>query len=361
MPNLQYFLGANAPGGFYSLYHELLPDGQAQAVYILKGGAGCGKSSLMRRVARHAQAAGLDTVSILCSGDPDSLDGLILPRLGAAIVDGTAPHVIEPQCPGAVERYVDLSRFYRRAELVPLRGEITAATQQYKSRYPRAYRCLDAAGQLRQDSRELVLTAPLAARLAKRAAGIAGREIKKSSAKPGRVTQRFLSAVTHRGTVTLWDTVSAQARRVYELWDSYGCAHELLSPLLTAALAAGHDAVACPDPMAPDRLAHLIVPGLSLAFVSAPPDQPWPQRPYRRLRLDAMADKELLRSSRPRLRFTRKVAAALEEEAVACLAQAKADHDRLEALYNPHVDFDGVYRTADALAEELLSLPSSNV
>ena len=39
MLNLQYFLGANSPGGFYSLYHELLPTEQAKAIYILKGGA----------------------------------------------------------------------------------------------------------------------------------------------------------------------------------------------------------------------------------------------------------------------------------------------------------------------------------
>ena len=50
-------------------------------------------------------------------------------------------------------------------------------------------------------------------------------------------------------------------------------------------------------------------------------------------------------------------AAALEEEAVSALALAKTAHDELEALYNPHVDFDGVYQTADALAAELLSLP----
>lgn len=31
------------------------------------------------RVARHAEAVGLDTVSILCSGDPDSLDALTSP------------------------------------------------------------------------------------------------------------------------------------------------------------------------------------------------------------------------------------------------------------------------------------------
>ena len=36
------------------------------------------------------------------------------------------------------------------------------------------------------------------------------------------------------------------------------------------------------------------------------------------------------------------------------LAQAKATHDELEGLYNSHVDFEGVYETADRLAEELL-------
>ncbi len=359
MLNVQYFLGANAPGGFYSLYHELLPTDQAKAIYILKGGAGCGKSSLMRRVARHAEAAGLDTVSILCSGDPGSLDALILPQRGVALVDGTAPHVVEPHYPGVVESYVDLGSCYDRAGLAPLRGEIIATTDRYQSRYKRVYRCLEAAGQLRRDNRELLLTDTLSARIAKRAAGIVSREVKRSGAQPGQISQRFLSAVTHQGHVWLWDTVSAQARRIYELSDSYGFAHELLSPILTAASAAGWDVTACPDPMAPDRLAHLIIPGLSLAFVSTTPDQPWPQRPYRRLRLDAMADKELYRASRPRIRFTRKVHTALEEEAVAGLSQAKADHAELEALYNPHVDFERAYAIADQLAQEILS-PSAS-
>ena len=48
---IQYFLGANSPQGFYSLYDQLLPPETANAIYIIKGGPGCGKSTLMRQVA----------------------------------------------------------------------------------------------------------------------------------------------------------------------------------------------------------------------------------------------------------------------------------------------------------------------
>ena len=40
---------------------------------------------------------------------------------------------------------------------------------------------------------------------------------------------------------------------------------------------------------------------------------------------------------------------------VESMAQAKAMHDELEALYNPHVDFERVNAIADHIAEELLS------
>ena len=97
MPNIQYFLGGNTPAGFYSLYHQLSDPARMRALYIVKGGPGSGKSTLMRRVERHAQAMGLDTEEVLCSGDPDSLDAVLLPQLGAAVVDGTAPQGAVPE------------------------------------------------------------------------------------------------------------------------------------------------------------------------------------------------------------------------------------------------------------------------
>ena len=95
-PKVRYYLGANSPNGFYSLYDQLLDPAEAKELLILKGGAGCGKSTLMSRVAAQAEARGIPVEYIRCSGDPDSLDAIILPDRHAAIVDGTAPHDTAP-------------------------------------------------------------------------------------------------------------------------------------------------------------------------------------------------------------------------------------------------------------------------
>ncbi len=355
-PKITYFLGANSPKGFHSLYSQLIDPEKARAVYILKGGPGCGKSTLMRRVGAAVEQAGISAEYILCSGDPASLDAVVFPSLGAAVVDGTAPHVVEPACPGAVECYVNLGDCYDRAALRPLRGELKGCMAGYKGCYDRAYRCLGAAGEVRRDMRSGLETDQLLERLARRARGIAGRELKKTGRPAGHVTQRFLGAVTHQGPLCLYATAQAQCQRIYELADSYGTAHTMLSHLLSAAVGAGYDTVACPSPMAPDRLEHLLIPELSLAFLSSSPERPFPGHAYRRLRLDAMADPALVRQQRQRLRFARKVSSALVDEAVDSLAQAKAMHDRLEELYNPHVDFRRVERTAAAVAKEILDL-----
>ena len=355
--DIQYFLGANAPGGFFSLYDQLLPPEQAQVIYILKGGPGCGKSTLMRRIGGWAGEAGLETECILCSGDPDSLDAVILPGLGAAIVDGTAPHVVEPKYPGAVERYVNMGDCYDGEALRPLKGEIMDCMRGYKGCYQRAYRCLGAAAEIMEDQRSALCTELLSQKLAKRAAGILSRELpRRASARPGQVKQRFLGAVTHQGTVCLYGTAQAQCDKIYILSDSCGLAHELLLPLLTGAVERGFDVVACPDPMAPDRLAHLLIPQLELAFLTALPGCSFPEKPYRCIRLEAAADEELLRRNRPRLRFAKKVSAALVEEAVSSLSQAKAMHDDLEGIYNPHVNFALVEEFAQKLWRELQDL-----
>ena len=354
-PQVRFFLGANSPEGFYSLYDQLIDREKAEDYFLLKGGPGCGKSTLMRRVAQRLEEAGEPVEYILCSGDPDSLDAIAAPRLGAAIVDATAPHVVEPQEPGILERYVNLGSCYDTPALKAIRGELKEAMEGYGDCYRRAYRCLRAAEEIRGDMRALLITPAVEERLRRRAAGILSRECKKTGGEPGKAVQRFLNAVSCQGELCLFGTVEALCSRIYELWDHYGLAHVLLSALAAGAMAAGYDVIVCPDPMAPERMLHLLIPELSLGFVTSSSEQPYAgRRPYRRLRLDAMAGQEALRRNKSRLRFARRVVQALVEEAVEAMAQAKAMHDALEGLYNPHVDFARVQAEADAIAGELL-------
>ena len=90
--NTNWFLGANTAEGFFSRFDQLHPGIRIRKNVIIKGGPGCGKSTFMKTLRGCAEALGADTESYLCSSDPASLDGLFIPALGLAFVDGTAPH-----------------------------------------------------------------------------------------------------------------------------------------------------------------------------------------------------------------------------------------------------------------------------
>lgn len=262
--------------------------------------------------------------------------------------------MVEPKYPGVVERYVNLGECYGQEGLGPLRDEIMTCMRGYKGCYQRAYRCLSAAAELRRDSRAILLTEQLEERLGKRARGILSREVRrKPGVGDGQVKQRFLNAVTHKGELCLYHTVQSQCQRVYEISDRWGLAHALLTHLLSGTVRSGYDLIACPDPMFPERLAHVLVPELSLAFVTSRPERPWPECPYRRIKPESMTEEGLLRANRTRLKFAHKVSAALMAEGVDSLAQAKAMHDDLEGLYNPHVDFNRVEEMAGAILREI--------
>lgn len=134
-----YFLGANTGSGFVSVYDEFCPPGSGVFLWVLKGGPGCGKSSFMRAVGRAAEEAGLDVEYALCSGDPDSVDGVFIPAWQVGYVDGTAPHVCEVPFPAASGAYLDLGQFYRREALIPRLPELAALTERCRAHYAAAY------------------------------------------------------------------------------------------------------------------------------------------------------------------------------------------------------------------------------
>ena len=134
----RYFLGGNTASGFVSFYGQFCR-GPEEFLWVIKGGPGCGKSSFMKTIGKAAEDAGLDTEYVLCSGDPDSVDGVYLPALHTGYADGTAPHVLEAVTPGAAGLYLDLGQFYDRIALQKERRAIELLQTRYRALYREAY------------------------------------------------------------------------------------------------------------------------------------------------------------------------------------------------------------------------------
>ena len=146
---ISYFLGANSRDGFASLYSGFAA-GEGDRLHIIKGGPGTGKSGFMRKIGAAAERRGLDVEYVLCSGDPDSLDGVYIPALKQGWVDGTAPHAAEPRCFGADGDYVNLGGFCRLPLSSSDAGEIRRLNRAYKALYDRAYAWLKATAAVMQ-------------------------------------------------------------------------------------------------------------------------------------------------------------------------------------------------------------------
>ena len=349
----EYFLGANSAEGFVSLYDQWVDQKTIQAFYVIKGGAGCGKSTLMGRVAAWMEQEGYEVEYIRCSGDPDSLDGIRIPEKGAAMVDGTSPHEMDPAYTGATGHYIDLGAGYDRTGLFAIREEIVAAVQAYRTCYPAAYRCIRTAKESWDRGRKPLRTQETLEKTAKRAESILKRELKGTREGRGTGCRRFLGGVTCQGKVFLEGTVQNLCREGYEIRDDYGLAGELLACLEQGFLERGYDVIACPSGVEPGRLAHLLIPDRALAFVTGKVTG----AAFRTIRTESLVEKQALQEGKSFLRLSNRVAEELLKEGMEHLARAKENHDRLEQLYRPYVDFSLAEEMAEKIAREILELP----
>ena len=143
--SVDFFLGATTPAGFKG-YFEPLRREPGMQMYLIKSGPGCGKSTLMKRLARAAEEHGETVERVHCASDPDSLDGVILPARHKAIVDATAPHVMEPDAPGADEVVVSLYHTINAEALHPHADDVRALFARNAMLRSRAARYIASAG-----------------------------------------------------------------------------------------------------------------------------------------------------------------------------------------------------------------------
>jgi len=322
-----FFLASNSGRGFYSLY-DGFPE-QGSFLHIIKGGPGTGKSGFMRRIANAAAERGMDTEIILCSGDPDSLDGLYIPALKQAWVDGTAPHVIEPGVFGVDSNYVNLGAFFHGPLSKDDARQASELSHRYKRLYSSAYSFLAAETAVAGAFEPEPLDGEQLEQAGEIIADIIDGEQRHGKKGDGRQSKRFISAISSQGKVYLKDTVEKLCKQNYCFGEALH-AHQLLSLSASIAASRGLRTIVCPEALCPDKLEAVLIPELELCFTAADPDGGRPG-----LMIHFGKELQFLSNKLHESPIKQK----LREQATQLLAQAKFLHDELEAVYRPYMDF----------------------
>lgn len=353
---MNYYAGGNTARGFHSLYNSNLQG--LNRLFILKGGPGTGKSSLMKKVGSQWLDNGYNIELLHCSSDNESIDGVIIPALGVGIVDGTAPHVIEPQAPGAIEEYINLGKAWNSSKLaleknniLKLNGKISESFQTAYSTFADALKVHDEWEKIFISNMDFAKADRLTTNLIDKFFG----KIKLN--KKSDVRHRFLGAATPKGAVDFVPNLTEDLSKRYFIKGRPGSGKStMLKKLAAVAEERGLDVEVYHCGFDPNSLDMVIVRELGFAiFDSTAPHEYFPSSGtdeiidmYEELIApgtdDFYADEIVDISGR----YSGKM-----KEAISYLAQAKSLHDDLEKIYVDAMDFGVVEEIQQEIIAEI--------
>ncbi len=349
----KYFLGGASPNGFKTRFGAIISDTDYYT-YIIKGGPGTGKSSLMKRMAEAFPDE--DKEFYYCSSDPDSVDAVLFKESKVIFVDGTSPHVFDAEYAGAAQRILDLGQFWDTNRLRSQRDDIIEATKNYLQYHERCKRFITAMASIVSDTVHNTTAALNTDKLD----AFTGRLSKKLFPKKsdsdvkGNVIFKQLSALTPKGYMTN----IPENTTIYLLNDNYlAGADVFLRGLADEITQKGYDIeVSICTIMNESSFEHIKVPELNLAFISSTPINNISLALKSPINFKRFYDKNLIHGKKSRLKFNASAVKNLEQEAVCALVCAKEAHDILEKFYIDSVDFDSVTRLSYSLISEIKSM-----
>ncbi len=281
MPDTRhYFVCANSSAGFRNCFPETLKP--LRRVFILKGGPGTGKSTLMKRLGKAFWEQGEDVDYLHCSSDPASLDGVIFCNRKVAVVDGTAPHIIEPTAPGAKEEYINLGVLWDSQKLIPHREEILRGKEQIHHCYEGVYEALAQAKEIHdrwekvyRENTDYGLLNQLTEEFLER---VLGKVPPKDT--PGQELHRFFGALTPDGSVNFLESLLAPIKTRCFIKGRPGTGKStLLKKLVHRAVEKGLKTEVYHCSFDPESLDMVVLPQLSFAvFDATDPHEIFPDR-----------------------------------------------------------------------------------
>ena len=175
-------------------------------------------------------------------------------------------------------------------------------------------------------------------------------------------TRRFLSAVTPEGIVFYKETAAALCPKLYVLEDEYGAVTaRFMTALRERLLQAGQEIVTCYSPLSPTMPSHILVPSVGVGFLSSNSRETVDFPVFRRLHASRFQNDAVLRTKKQQMRFNRRAASQMLGEAIGCAADAKAHHDRMEALHIAAMDWEAWQKIADGAMGAILQIADTRM
>ncbi len=351
---LKYFLAANSCEGFVSHFADCYNPNDNWKAYIIKGGPGTGKSSFMKKIAKTAEKKGESYILCPCSSDPHSLDAVVLPSRKTIIMDGTAPHTVDPHYPAVCEEILNFGMFWDSAKITNTK-EIIETTDHNKSLHQTAQKYLIAAGQIMLDEYKTALLCTKKVETKNFAMKLCKKNIPQKSGTPYE-WEAFLGGVTPEGIIAYPETVLGSCKKVVIISDKHrACSNIIMTEIRNFALINGYEFVTLKNPFLPSLIIdHIIIPELSLAFVTEDKSHFF-ATDTRRIHARRFVSSKLLHNSSPRLKLDRKVKESLFSACCDTLKKAKLVHDELESFYINAMDFNALGIFTDSILQKLFT------
>lgn len=140
-----FFAAANTSAGFVSFFDRVFDPNALSKLYILKGGPGRWEKHAHEKSRVGGQSARLYAALLPLLLRPEFARRRYHSETGKAIIDGTAPHTVDPRYAGAKEEIVNLGEAWNIPLLEKESRRICEISDQKSTHYRTAYRLLAAA------------------------------------------------------------------------------------------------------------------------------------------------------------------------------------------------------------------------
>jgi len=354
------FPGGNTSIGFYSFYDHII-EKDATRVFILKGGPGVGKSTFMRKIGETMLEKGYDVEFHCCSSDNDSLDGIHIPAIRVAMIDGTAPHVVDPKNPGAVDEIIHLGDFWDEEKIQAVKQQVLQTNIRVGRLFKIAYHQLAEAKVIKDELDSYLEEAANRSRVHETAWKIIKSVTEDAPVQYEREPKArhlFATAFTPGGQWHHLDTILQDIRKLYLVTgDATSLTSYVVGAVARAAHTRGLDTSVFHCPLAPDNIDLVLIPRQGCAVMKDIPGIEFKAQnvpaitKVKLYNLNQHLNESILAVYGSEIDSARKRLSAAINRAISYIAKAKEEHDHMETYYIPAMNFDAI----NAKREEILA------